>query len=125
MVSTPRPLGAHALSLVFPRTCTPKYHWILPIAAGAPFGCGVALVMQGATQYMMDAYQIYAASALAATVVMRSICACFFPLVIPIMYRNLGDHWAGTVFAILTALCMPLPWLFYVGTLIFIRIELC
>ncbi|KAI0736845.1 MFS general substrate transporter [Fomitopsis betulina] len=97
----------------FAWTCTPKHHWILPIAAGAPFGCGVALVMQGATQYMMDAYQIYAASALAATVVMRSICACFFPLVIPIMYRNLGDHWAGTVFAILTALCMPLPWLFY------------
>ena len=71
--------------------------------------------MQGATQYMMDAYQIYAASALAATVVMRSICACFFPLVIPIMYRRLGDHWAGTVFAILTALCMPLPWVFWVG----------
>lgn len=73
--------------------------------------------MQGATQYMMDAYQIYAASALAATVVMRSICACFFPLVIPIMYRRLGDHWAGTVFAILTALCMPLPWVFWVGGL--------
>ncbi|KZT65476.1 MFS general substrate transporter [Daedalea quercina L-15889] len=97
----------------FAWTCTPKHHWILPIAAGAPFGCGVALVMQGVTQYLMDAYQIYAASALAATVVLRSICACFFPLVIPIMYRNLGDHWAGTVFAILTALCMPLPWLFW------------
>ena len=66
---------------------------------------------------MMDTYQIYAASALAATVVMRSICACFFPLVIPIMYRRLGDHWAGTVFAILTALCMPLPWVFWVGVL--------
>ncbi|EPT05860.1 hypothetical protein FOMPIDRAFT_1110128 [Fomitopsis schrenkii] len=97
----------------FAWTCTPKHHWILPIAAGAPFGCGVALVMQGTTQYLMDAYQIYAASAIAATVVARSICACFFPLVIPIMYRNLGDHWAGTVFAILTALCMPLPLLFW------------
>ncbi|TFY68915.1 hypothetical protein EVJ58_g732 [Rhodofomes roseus] len=97
----------------FAWTCTPSHHWILPIMAGAPFGTGVALVMQGATQYLMDTYQIYAASALAATVVLRSICACFFPLVIPIMYRNLGDHWAGTVFAILTAICMPLPWLLW------------
>jgi len=97
----------------FAWTCTPSHHWILPVMAGAPFGTGVALVMQGATQYLMDAYQIYAASALAATVVLRSICACFFPLVIPTMYKNLGDHWAGTVFAILTAICMPLPWLFW------------
>ncbi|KAH9934926.1 major facilitator superfamily domain-containing protein [Fomitopsis serialis] len=83
----------------FAWTCTPSYHWMLPIAAGAPLELG-------ATQYLMDTYQIYAASALAATVVLRSICACFFPL-------EPRDHWAGTVFAILTAVCMPLPWLFW------------
>ena len=92
--------------------------WLPPIMAGAPFGTGVALVMQGLTQYLMDAYQIYGASALAATVVLRSICAAVFPIVVPIMYRRLGDGWASSVFGFLVAACMPLPFLFYVSDVV-------
>ncbi|KZT11515.1 MFS general substrate transporter [Laetiporus sulphureus 93-53] len=97
----------------FAWTSDPQYHWIVPILAGAPFGTGVALVMQGLSQYLMDAYQMYGASALAATVVLRSVCAAIFPLVVPIMYANLGDAWACTIFAILVSVCMPLPFFFY------------
>lgn len=86
--------------------------WIVPVLAGIPFGNGVALIMQGITQYLMDAYQIYCASAIASTVVLRSICAAVFPLVAPLMYRNLGDAWACSIFGFLALACMPLPYLF-------------
>lgn len=76
---------------------------------------GVALIMQGLTQYFMDAYGIYGASALAAAVVLRSISAAIFPEVVPIMYRNLGDAWACSIFAFLALACMPLPFLFFVS----------
>ncbi|PCH38373.1 MFS general substrate transporter [Wolfiporia cocos MD-104 SS10] len=97
----------------FAWTSNPHVFWLAPILAGAPFGTGVALVMQGLTQYLMDAYQIYGASALAATVVLRSICAAVFPIIVPVMYQRLGDGWASSVFGFLVAACMPLPFLLY------------
>lgn len=97
------------------RTSNPGVFWIVPIIAGAPFGVGVALVMQGLTQYLMDAYRLYGASALAATVVLRSICAAVLPEVVPFMYENLGDAWAMSIFAFLVTACMPLPFLFFVS----------
>ncbi|KAI0957054.1 hypothetical protein AcW1_005567 [Taiwanofungus camphoratus] len=97
----------------FAWTSEPPVPWIVPILAGAPSGMGVALIMQGLTQYFMDAYGIYGASALAAAVVLRSISAAIFPEVVPIMYRNLGDAWACSIFAFLALACMPLPFLFF------------
>ncbi|KZT11514.1 MFS general substrate transporter [Laetiporus sulphureus 93-53] len=97
----------------FAWTSEPRYLWILPVIAGGFFGMGVALIIQGVTQYLMDAYRMYGASAIAATVVLRSICAAIFPEVVPIMYQRLGDGWACTVFAFLVTACMPLPFLFF------------
>ena len=65
----------------------------------------------------MDAYTIYAASAIASTVVLRSALACAFPLFSPAMFNGLGDSWAMSVFAFLSLACTPLPILFYVSKL--------
>ncbi len=62
----------------------------------------------------MDTYDIYFASAIAATVVLRSCCGAAFPLFSPIMFASLGDQWAMSVFAILSTVCMPIPLLFWV-----------
>lgn len=62
----------------------------------------------------MDTYTIYSASALAATVILRSTCAAAFPLFSPTLYAALGDQWACSVFAFLALACMPMPWLFWV-----------
>lgn len=97
------------------RTALPPIHWIVPILAGVPFGIGVAQIMTGLVQYLMDCYTIYCASAIASTVIMRSILAAIFPLISPAMYNNLGVHWASSVFAFLSVLCMPLPFLFFVS----------
>lgn len=71
--------------------------------------------MQGFTQYLMDAYGTYCASAIAATVVLRSIGGAVFPLFIPPMFRALGDQWGVTTFAFIALVCTPLPALFFVS----------
>ncbi|KAI0340631.1 MFS general substrate transporter [Trametopsis cervina] len=97
----------------FSWTSLPPIHYIVPILAGVPYGIGVAAIMQGLVQYLMDTYTIYCASAIASTVVLRSALAAVFPLISPAMYSNLGVHWASSVFAFLAAACMPLPFLFF------------
>jgi len=97
----------------FAWTSTPSIHWIVPIVAGVPFGVGVAQILQSLTAYLMDTYDIYFASAIAATVVLRSCCGAAFPLFSPTMFASLGDQWAMSVFAILSTVCMPIPFLFW------------
>ncbi|RFU28806.1 hypothetical protein B7463_g7554, partial [Scytalidium lignicola] len=66
-----------------------------------------------ASNYLVDAYTIYAASVLAATVISRSFFGAAFPLFTTQMYHNLGIHWATMIPAFLSLACMPLPFLFY------------
>lgn len=62
----------------------------------------------------MDAYEIYFASAAAATVVLRCICGAIFPLLSGPMFDSLGDEWAMSVFACLSTICMPIPLVLWV-----------
>jgi hypothetical protein len=76
-------VGACALPIGlfwFAWTNSPSIHWIVSIAAGAPFGFGMILVFLGVMNYLIDAYTIYAASALAANSVLRSLFGMAFPL---------------------------------------------
>ncbi|KAM5539116.1 hypothetical protein V8D89_007339 [Ganoderma adspersum] len=97
----------------FAWTSDPPIPWIVPALAGIPFGFSCAIIMQGLVQYLMDTYSIYCSSAIASTVVTRSVVAAVFPLISPTLYGNLGDSWACSVFAFLAAACMPVPFLFY------------
>ncbi|KAI0078162.1 MFS general substrate transporter [Panus rudis PR-1116 ss-1] len=97
----------------FAWTSDPPVPWIVPILAGIPTGTGVAQIMIGLVQYLIDTYTIYCASAIAATVLLRSILAAVFPLISPPMYKKLGDPWAVSIFAIIALVCTPLPWMFY------------
>lgn len=63
----------------------------------------------------MDTYRHLCASALAAIVVLRSALAAVFPLFTEKMFQSLGDQWGLTVFAILSLVCAPFPFLFYVS----------
>jgi len=58
-------------------------------------------------------YDIYAASALAGNAVLRSIMGATMPLAGAAIYSRLGPHWAGTLLAILEAVCIPIPFIFY------------
>lgn len=97
----------------FAWTCQPSIHWMVPIAAGIPFGYGMITVFLPILNYLIDAYTIYAASVLAANASLRSTFGAAFPLFTTPMYKNLGIHWASSVPAFLALACVPLPFLFY------------
>lgn len=97
----------------FAWTNGPSVHWIVSIIASAPFGFGMVLIFISITGYLIDSYVVYAASAMAASSVLRSLFGAAFPLFTPYMYQNLGIHWASSIPAFLALACIPFPYLFY------------
>ncbi|KAI0060902.1 MFS general substrate transporter [Artomyces pyxidatus] len=97
----------------FAWTTNPSIHYMVSIVAGIPIGGSIALIMQSLTAYVMDTYTIYFASAIASTVVLRSLFAAAFPLFSPSMFHALGDQWACSIFAFLAVGFMPVPVLFF------------
>lgn len=57
---------------------------------------------------------VFAASVLAANAVLRSLFGAAFPLFTDQMYENLGLHWAASVPAFLSLVCIPFPIFFYI-----------
>lgn len=103
-----------AISLEY-RTTYPSIHYMVPIIGSVPFGMGMLLVFTGVVGYLMDTYQHFCASALAATVVLRSLLGAVFPLFTAGLFKRLGDQWGTSVFAFLALACTPLPLVFYVS----------
>ncbi|KAJ0414770.1 major facilitator superfamily domain-containing protein [Aspergillus carlsbadensis] len=88
-------------------------HYLIPIASGIPFGFGMVMVFLPVFNYLIDTYTVYAASALAANTMLRSLFGAAFPLFTGNMYDSLGVHWASCVPAFLSVACAPLPFAFY------------
>ncbi|KAH7400207.1 putative polyamine transporter 4 [Cadophora sp. MPI-SDFR-AT-0126] len=89
-------------------------HWIVPVLAGVPFGWGTLAIFISATTYLVDVYQsANGASAVAANGILRYLFGAIFPLFTIQMYTALGIHWAGSVFAFVGLVMMPVPWVFF------------
>ncbi|EKG12692.1 Major facilitator superfamily [Macrophomina phaseolina MS6] len=94
-------------------TNSPSVPWPASVAAAIPFGFGMVLVFIGVLSYLIDAYTMYAASALAANTVLRSLFGAAFPLFTRQMFDKLGIHWAPSLAGFLALACLPFPLLFY------------
>lgn len=90
-----------------------KVHWIVPIIGSGIFGVGTLLIFSGIFTFLVEAYPLYAASALAANTFARCSFAAVFPLFGVQMYEKLGYQWATTLLAFLTVAMMPFPYIFY------------
>ncbi|KAI9818934.1 MAG: hypothetical protein M1827_007756 [Pycnora praestabilis] len=88
-------------------------HWVVPIIGSAIFGMGTLLVFSGVFTFLVDAYPLFAASALAANSFARSSFAAAFPLFGVQMYNKLGYQWATSLLAFLTVAMAPFPYLFF------------
>jgi hypothetical protein len=62
--------------------------------------------------YLIDTFTVYAASALAANAVMRSIAGAVLPLAGLPMYDKLGMGWGNSLLGFIAAALIPAPWLF-------------
>ncbi|KIV82653.1 hypothetical protein PV11_04749 [Exophiala sideris] len=80
-------------------TSYPHIIWVGPASAGIAFGFGMVLCYYSVNNYIIDSYQQYAASALAAKVFLRSGGGAAFPLFTTQMYEKLGLNWASWLLA--------------------------
>ncbi|KAK6827219.1 fluconazole resistance [Apiospora arundinis] len=95
-------------------TAEPRYHWIAPVVGLYLAGTGFNTIFQAALNYLVDTFQAYAASAVAANTFLRSCFAAAFPLVVSPLYRNIGVGPGQSIFAGFACLLVPVPFVFYV-----------
>jgi hypothetical protein len=87
-------------------------HWIVPIVGSSLFGVGMLGIFLPTQQYLVDAFQIYSASAVAAVRTAVSIAGTTLPLAGPPLYASLGLGVGNSVLGMITVVLTPIPWLF-------------
>ena len=109
-------LGAVLLPLSlfwFAWTVEYRVHWAATIVPTVFFGIGQVTIFNSVQNYYIDAFSKYAASAIAAGAVFRSLVGGVVPLFAPTMFRSIGYGWGFSVFAFLSIALAPSPLLFF------------
>lgn len=88
-------------------------HWIVPTLSGLLTGFGLMSIFLQALNYLVDAYLLFAASAIAGNTFLRSIAGAVFPLFARYMYEAMGIQWASTLLGCVAAVLVPIPIVFY------------
>ncbi|KAL9125298.1 MAG: hypothetical protein Q9217_005480 [Psora testacea] len=97
---------------IFGWTSPKTIHWIAPCFGAVMMGFGFFTIFQSAQNYLVDTFERYAASAIAANTFLRSTFAASFPLFVSPMYHKLGIPWASSVFGFFAVALIPIPFLF-------------
>lgn len=105
--------------------------WIVPIIGTSFLGVGMLIAFVSAkliaipfcivltsfqmttSTYLVDAYTIYSASAIAANTVFRSLIGAILPMAGPSMYAALGLGWGNSLLGFIALALAPLPIVFY------------
>ena len=87
-------------------------HWFVTILATVFFGLGTITIINSVQNYYIDSFSKYAASAIAAGTVFRSIVGGVLPLVASGLFESVGYGWGISCFAFLSLALSPAPLLF-------------
>lgn len=88
-------------------------HWSVPLLGTALNGFGFTIVLSSIANYMIDAFTVHAASAMAAITVSRSVFAATFPLFALHMYKSLGWGWGNSLLGFVAVVGCGIPPLFW------------
>jgi len=91
-----------------------RAHWFATIVPTFFYGIGQVMILNCTQNYYIDAFEAYAASAIAAGTVFRSLVGGLVPLVAPGLFERLGYGWGISVFGFVGVALAPAPVLFYV-----------
>jgi hypothetical protein len=89
-----------------------KVPWIVPILGTALVGFGSMITLIPTQTYLVDAFTLHAASAIAAGGVFRSITGAVMPLAGPPLYSALGVGWGNSLLGFIALAIIPVPILF-------------
>jgi len=90
-----------------------ELHWAVALASMPFYGLGQQIVFNSIQNYYIDSFEQYAASAIAAGAVFRSVLGGVIPLVAPTLFDALGYGWGISLLAFLAIALGPSPVLFY------------
>lgn len=90
-----------------------KVAWPVTIIATFPYGIGQVMILNTVQNYYIDCFEKYAASAIAAGTLFRSIFGGAVPLFAPGLFDDLGYGWGISVFAFMALALSPAPLVFY------------
>ncbi|KIJ49827.1 hypothetical protein M422DRAFT_246196 [Sphaerobolus stellatus SS14] len=89
-------------------------YWIVPDIGILFIGAGMIIIFISIQTYIIHAFTLYAASALAAAAFLRSLAGFGFPLFAPAMYKSLGYGKGDTILAACAIILgWPAPFLFW------------
>jgi multidrug resistance protein len=88
-------------------------HWMASISGTFFYGIGQVMILNSTQNYFIDSFEKYAASAIAAGSVFRSLVGGVIPLAAPALFAKLGYGWGISVFAFTSLLLAPAPIVFY------------
>ena len=104
------PLGV----FIYGWTSQYKTHWIGPNIGAFLFAAGNIVIFQCQQTYVLDSYTRFAASGIAAAVVMRSCAGFGFPLFAPYLFSSLGYGWGNSLLGFIAVfLGIPAPLVFW------------
>ncbi|KAI1314152.1 major facilitator superfamily domain-containing protein [Xylaria venustula] len=84
-----------------------------PIVASVLIGFGMVCVFMSANMYIIDCYEMYAASALTFNALIRYTAAGGFTVVGIPLYENLGTHYTLTLLGAISTLTLAIPFALY------------
>jgi MFS family permease len=99
---------------IFAWTSDKSIPWIAPCIGAVCIGVGFFTIFQAALNYLIDTFQRYAASAVAANTFLRSMLAGAFPLFIGPLIAKVGIDWGVSIFAFISVALIPIPFLFFI-----------
>jgi hypothetical protein len=80
--------------------------------AGVLFGMGYLCLFMALLNYLVDAYEVFAASAMAAASLSRSSFGAVLPFAAKPMYNNLGVDWATSLLGFFSLALCVVPFVF-------------
>jgi hypothetical protein len=84
-----------------------------PLLASVLFGFGILCVFMTTYQYLIDSYEVYAASALASITLIRYVVSgAFIEISIP-FYRNMGVAYTLSILGSISGVLVLIPFAFY------------
>jgi hypothetical protein len=107
---TPHHINSLRLRLIYQQASVSIWS---PIVASGFFGFGSICIFISSYMYVIDAYDIYAASALGFMTVSRYLAAGVMTVVGIPFYKNMGVHWTLTILGCISAIMVPVPYVFY------------
>ncbi|PYI00535.1 putative florfenicol exporter, partial [Aspergillus sclerotiicarbonarius CBS 121057] len=77
-------------------SATYHLHWVMPNLGILIYSYGLLMGYQCIQAYVLDCYPVYAASAMGALTVLRSLAGFSMPVFAPVVYQKVGYGWAST-----------------------------